>query len=101
MRALLLAGAILLALNSVALADDASAPAPTTACDPPSRTIAADKAAALTGGLTYLGVKVLPFTHTQAVFYTYDGETLLSLVYEGCVEPGSHDLGAYVAEPDI
>lgn len=70
-------------------------------CTPPSRSIADDKAAALKGGMTYLGLKLLPFTGTSGVFYTQAGETYLSLVYEGCVEPATHDLGAYVAEPDI
>lgn len=105
MRVLLLAGAALLVLNSCsatvfAAADDSLTAAPVV-CDPPTRTLADDKAAALKGGMTYLGTQVLPFTGTLAVFYTQDGETYLSMVFEGCVEAETHDVGAYVAEPDI
>lgn len=84
---LALAGALLLVFAVPVVAQDTCV------------TVEQDKAKAEAVGLAWLGVRDLPFSDDQAVFYSAFGRVFLSPLVDGCVSPDVHPVGVdYVPE---
>lgn len=89
MKTILIAGALSLAMMFPAFAQDAQ----------PCASVEMDKEKSERQGLHWLGVRAMPFSSSQAVFYESGGRVVFSPIIDGCVSRDVYPaFAAYQAE---